>query len=537
MAVVRLALCWRGMMLAFIAVCLLAGGAFFSLPALLDARLNAIEDIAQGRLLIERSGNLAALLTADGGQKGGNRLPLATAIGSLTALEEYLGTVSFTSDEVRALHRAAWQLPDGALRRYADQLQAIADGTVDARQTSLPSPVAALDVIDQMAVLQNQHTRNRLAVVTAGAAGALIMMAGLALLAMVAVLKPALTTVRHRLSSLKATLDDLSQKQLDAEHSDYRQRGREEERLKLAQAMEQCPDIVVIASTTGIIEYVNTAFLHNTGYARAEVIGQPTRILSSGATPRGTYRDLWATLIGGNVWTGELCNRRHDGSHYRVSATISPVRDEEGRIVRYLALEKDISQNRESSNTERHNQHHIQVAIENIDAPVALYDGDERLVGCNSRYRGLFGTRHAHLLKTGVQLAEILRCGSIDGLFGPIAGDRDGWVNRRLCLFRASNATPAGLFALPMPDRSAYWGGVVDTFHIPLHTPLMAIDAARTRIERMVRDDRLRKSLTETEDGEPSRGQPAPTGAELTLRDVDQANDALCRDYGVARLS
>ena len=112
---------------------------------------------------------------------------------------------------------------------------------------------------------------------------------------------------------------------------------------KLSLAVEQSPESVAITDLNGRIEYVNETFLRNTGYTRDEVIGQNPRILQSGKTPPETYVGLWQALVAGQVWKGELYNRRKDGSEYTEFAIISPMRDTAGVITHYVGVKQDIT--------------------------------------------------------------------------------------------------------------------------------------------------------------------------------------------------
>jgi PAS domain S-box-containing protein len=113
--------------------------------------------------------------------------------------------------------------------------------------------------------------------------------------------------------------------------------------LQLSMALEQSPEMVVITDMHANIEYVNTAFVQATGYQREEVLGQNPRILQSGLTPSETYTVLWDTLGKGETWKGHLSNRRKDGSEYIESASITPVRQSDGRITHYVAVKHDIT--------------------------------------------------------------------------------------------------------------------------------------------------------------------------------------------------
>lgn len=120
----------------------------------------------------------------------------------------------------------------------------------------------------------------------------------------------------------------------------------EEEHLRLVSAVEHTAECVVITKLDGTVVYVNPAFEPVTGYARSEVIGKNPRILKSGRQAPEFYRHLWATLNAGEVWTGCFVNRRKDGTLIETEAVISPVLDAAGRPAHYVAVERDVTQQR-----------------------------------------------------------------------------------------------------------------------------------------------------------------------------------------------
>lgn len=126
---------------------------------------------------------------------------------------------------------------------------------------------------------------------------------------------------------------------------DVTTRRQAEARLhQLWQAVEQSPVAVVITSPDGSIEYVNRRFCEATGYSLTEALGANPRILKSGLTPEAVYRELWATVLEGGTWRGELVNRRKDGSHFCEEVSISPVRDASGRIAHFVAVKEDVTE-------------------------------------------------------------------------------------------------------------------------------------------------------------------------------------------------
>ncbi len=117
----------------------------------------------------------------------------------------------------------------------------------------------------------------------------------------------------------------------------------EEVRARLATAVEQAAEVILITDTAGTIQYVNPAFERVTGYSAAEAVGANPRILKSGAQAATFYAAMWRTLTSGQVWRGHLVNRRKDGALYEEEATISPIRDAAGAIVNFVAVKRDVT--------------------------------------------------------------------------------------------------------------------------------------------------------------------------------------------------
>jgi diguanylate cyclase (GGDEF)-like protein/PAS domain S-box-containing protein len=112
---------------------------------------------------------------------------------------------------------------------------------------------------------------------------------------------------------------------------------------KLSQAVEQASDSIVITNLEAKIEYVNDAFVRNTGYSREEAVGQNPRLLQSGSTSKEAYTTLWKAMTQGQSWNGEFNNKRKDGSEYTELAAISPIRQPDGLITHYMAVKTDIT--------------------------------------------------------------------------------------------------------------------------------------------------------------------------------------------------
>ncbi|HLG21798.1 MAG TPA: PAS domain S-box protein [Candidatus Manganitrophaceae bacterium] len=122
-----------------------------------------------------------------------------------------------------------------------------------------------------------------------------------------------------------------------------RRKQAEAERRKLAGAIEQTDDSVVITDREGVIEYVNPAFERKTGYTREEAIGKTPRIVKSGLQGADFYVQLWATVLQGEVFRGMLINKRKNGELYYEEKTITPLKDDKGVITHYVSTGKDVT--------------------------------------------------------------------------------------------------------------------------------------------------------------------------------------------------
>lgn len=99
--------------------------------------------------------------------------------------------------------------------------------------------------------------------------------------------------------------------------------------------------LVSITDIQGRIVYANDMFCKVSGYTQNELIGQDHRIVNSGHHDQDYIRNMWQTIIGGQVWRGEFCNRRKDGELYWVDSTIAPVLDKAGKPEQYISIRRD----------------------------------------------------------------------------------------------------------------------------------------------------------------------------------------------------
>jgi PAS domain S-box-containing protein len=117
----------------------------------------------------------------------------------------------------------------------------------------------------------------------------------------------------------------------------------EEQRTQLGYAVEQAAEAILITDAGGTIEYVNPAFTAITGWSREDAVGRNPRILNSGLHDQAFFEAMWRELLAGRPWSGRLVNRRRDGTLIHEDTSISPVRDGEGRVVRFVTVMRDVT--------------------------------------------------------------------------------------------------------------------------------------------------------------------------------------------------
>jgi len=118
----------------------------------------------------------------------------------------------------------------------------------------------------------------------------------------------------------------------------------EEERIRLATAIEQAAESVIIANRPGAIQYINPSFEQVSGYGLEEIVGQNFRILKSDKHDENFYKDMWDIISKGNVWAGHITNRMKDGTLREFETRISPVRDSSGEIINFVSVNRDVTQ-------------------------------------------------------------------------------------------------------------------------------------------------------------------------------------------------
>ncbi|MEA3278091.1 MAG: EAL domain-containing protein [Pseudomonadota bacterium] len=169
---------------------------------------------------------------------------------------------------------------------------------------------------------------------------------------------------------------------------------RELELRKLDRALEQSPSTIIITDTDGNIEYVNPKFEAATGYSAAEVLQRNPRLLKSGDKSPEEYKELWNTILSGEVWRGQFHNRHKDGSIYWEAASISPVRDAAGKITHFIAVKEDITARKRTENQLRMNAIVFDRTIEGI----MVTDANNHIKTVNPAFTRITGYEAAEVI-------------------------------------------------------------------------------------------------------------------------------------------
>lgn len=155
-----------------------------------------------------------------------------------------------------------------------------------------------------------------------------------------------------------------------ASYVDVTERNQAEKSLRqLKQAIEQSSVSVVITDAQGKIEYVNSNFCQVTGYSIAEVIGETPRILRSGIHPKEFYRSMWQQIKSGQIWQGEICNRKKNNQLFWEQMSIASIKDEKGQITHYVAVKEDITERKRL--VEEHTRQERLAAVGQLAAGIA----------------------------------------------------------------------------------------------------------------------------------------------------------------------
>ncbi len=136
----------------------------------------------------------------------------------------------------------------------------------------------------------------------------------------------------------------------------------EDKSLLQSAALETAANAIAITDKNGAIQWVNPAWVTLTGYSKEESIGQNPRIIKSGKQDAAFYKNMWSTILAGQVWRGELVNKRKNGSLYFEEETITPVLDKQGNVKNFIAIKLDITERKQAEADLQHAKEKLEMA-------------------------------------------------------------------------------------------------------------------------------------------------------------------------------
>ncbi len=164
--------------------------------------------------------------------------------------------------------------------------------------------------------------------------------------------------------------------------------------------------IAAVTDREGRIMEVNRRFCEISKYSQAELVGQNHRLLNSGTHPREFFKGLWAEILAGRPWHGEICNRAKDGALYWVSSTIVPIQALDGRTERFISIMADITARKKAEAALRESETRYRVLVERSPESVTVHR-DGTIIYANPASAGMFGAASAQDL-VGRRLFDLI---------------------------------------------------------------------------------------------------------------------------------
>lgn len=173
---------------------------------------------------------------------------------------------------------------------------------------------------------------------------------------------------------------------------DMTEHNRIEEELELrSTALKAAANGIIITDKKGVIQWVNPSVRRLTGYSKEELLGETPNILKSGAQDDEFYRQMWKNISSGEVWFGELVNRRKDGSLYTEEMTITPVTDSDDQITHFIAIKHDISHRKRAEKALRDSERNLRQLIENMQEGIFRVTEKGEVSFINQQLADIFG--------------------------------------------------------------------------------------------------------------------------------------------------
>ncbi|HEX5337124.1 MAG TPA: EAL domain-containing protein, partial [Gallionella sp.] len=195
---------------------------------------------------------------------------------------------------------------------------------------------------------------------------------------------------RHDLvKTLQGSYVNFLHETIQQQRNELFQLGQQRALFKLhAAALEASANAIIITDSDSRIQWANPAFSRLSGFTLDEVVGKhPNELVNSGAQSREFYEALWQTILGGDVWHGEVVNKRKDGTLYHQEMTVTPVRIDDDDITHFIAIKQDISERRQTEGRLRE----AAAVMESTHEGVLITDTTPCILAVNHAYEHITG--------------------------------------------------------------------------------------------------------------------------------------------------
>ena len=199
--------------------------------------------------------------------------------------------------------------------------------------------------------------------------------------------------------------------------------------------------IVAVTDPRGKIAFVNNRFCSVSGYASWELLGRSHSIVNSGHHPKDFFVRMWQTIARGEIWHGEICNRKKSGEIYWVDTTIVPFLDRQKRVDGYISIRYDITKRKVAEEAleqevlrRRKAEALLLDVIETVPDGIAAFDADDRLIVHNQAYRDCYD-KSREAIQIGATFESIVRCGLENGQYAlpdDLPETSQSWLEARL---------------------------------------------------------------------------------------------------------
>lgn len=265
--------------------------------------------------------------------------------------------------------------------------------------------------------------------------------------------------------------------------------------IRYRKALERSMNVMVTDSK-GQITDVSDSLLKITSYTREELIGQNPRIFNSGHHPKEFFKELWNTVLDGEIWQGEVCNRAKDGSLHWMQTSVVPFTDMNGRPEQFVVLRQDTTARRMAEDDLALQRQWLDTMLNSIGDALIATDTDGNIVRINPVAEELTGWPRAEAMGRPLQeifhiinqqtrqpatnpVQEALRTGRIVGL-----------ANHTALISRNGREYVISDSGSPIRDKEGRMVGVIMVFKDDTETHLaqMAIEESEFRYRSFVEE-------------------------------------------------